>query len=166
MFERCEYPAGTVDERRRDEMRVCGAKTEDTAVVVAEDLLECKHHRPLTVSISLQQAASPLYGSEALHAPSGLEVVALGDVVSVDVQGRESVSQQVADRALPSACGADQHDFGPAAPLTNSSPVARGVHDLPMYDGRGSVPDVMHGMAVVRPRSCESEARFSDRVLE
>ena len=85
MFERRECLAGTVDERRRDEMRVCGAETEYAAAVVTEDLLESKHHRLLTVSISLQESGSPLDGSEALHAPSDLEVVALGDVISVDV---------------------------------------------------------------------------------
>ena len=90
MFERPQFLAGTVDERRRDEMRVCGAETEYAAAVVTEDLLEGKHHRLLTVSISLQESASPLDGSEALDAPSGLEVVALGDVVRVDVHGRES----------------------------------------------------------------------------
>ena len=124
MFERPQYLAGTVDERRRDEMRVCGAEAEHAAAVVTEDLLEGKHHRLLTVSIRLQESDSPLDGSEALDAPSGLEVVALGDMISVDVHGRESFSQEVADRALPGARGADQHDFGPVTPPTSSSPVA------------------------------------------
>ena len=74
MLERCEYLAGTFDQRRRDEMRVRGAETEYAVAVVTEDLLEGKQHRLLTVSISLQKAASPLDGSEALYAPSGLEV--------------------------------------------------------------------------------------------
>src|SRR5258708_5856492 len=99
MFERCKYLAGTADERRRDEMRVRGAETEYAAAVVTENLLEGKHHRLLTVSISLQEAASPLEGSEALHAPSGLKVVALGDVVSVDVHGQERFSEELADCA-------------------------------------------------------------------
>ena len=107
MRERCEYLAGTLDDRRRDEVRMCGTETEYAAAVVTEDLLEGKHHRLLTVSISLQESASQFDGSEALHAPSGLEVVALGDVVSVHVGGGESLSQKVADCALASARGAD-----------------------------------------------------------
>jgi hypothetical protein len=127
MFERCKYLAGTVDERWSDEVRVCGAETEYAAAVVTEDRLEGKHHRLLTVSISLQQAASPFDGSEALHAPSGLKVVVLGDVVSVDVHGRERFSEELPDCALPCARRTDQHDFGPATRPTSSNPVARGV---------------------------------------
>ena len=119
-----DYLAGTLDERRRDEVRVCGAKTEYAAAVVAKDLLEGKHHRLLTVSISLQESSPPLDGSAALHAPSGLEVVALGDVIGVDVQGRKSLSEKVADRALPSARGPDQHNFGPPMPPARSGLVA------------------------------------------
>ncbi len=133
MRERCEYLAGTLDDRRRDEMRMCGAETEYAAAVVTEDLLEGRHHRLLTVSISLQESTLQFDGSEALHAPSGLEVVALGDVVSVHVRGGESLSQEVADCALASARGADQNDFGPATPPTNSRPVTLGTQERCLF---------------------------------
>jgi hypothetical protein len=62
--------------------------------------------------VGRKEAGTALYGVEPCHAPSGLGVVPVGDVVDIEMINAERRAEKLADGALAGADRPDEHNFG------------------------------------------------------